>query len=119
MIRMALHVDYYKGHATIHDRGVRRNQADDELLGAEHIDHCIDSIRQSLTCNADISAITWSWDRMEQRYTPQATVSHVCKRFDKIREWAKAHAAQQDWDDQFRVLDDPLDPDTWTDEFAG
>ena len=117
MIRMALHPDYYKAHASLDDRGA--NTVDEELFGDEHIDHCVDSIRQSLTCSSDISVLTWNWEHKQQRYIPRATVSHVCRRFDKIQEWARAYAANQDWDAQFRVLNDPLDPDTWTDGFTG
>ena len=117
MIRMALHSDYYKGHVSLQDRG--GNQVDEELFGAEHIDHCVDSIRQSLTCNADTSVLTWNWNHGKQQHVPRASVAHVCKRFDKIQEWARAHAVHQDWDPQFRVLNDPLDPDTWTEVFTG
>ena len=107
MIRMALYPDYYRTHARLHDR--KLGSVDEELLGREHIDHCIDSIRQSLTCNADISVLTWSWDVREQRNIPQAEVPHVCRRFDKLQEWAEARAVSQDWDSTFRELHDPLD----------
>lgn len=82
---MALHKDYYdghEGHAALQDRG--QNTVDEELFGFEHIGHCVDSIRQSLTCNADLSVLTWNWDEGEQRHRPKLTVPHVCKRFVKI-----------------------------------
>lgn len=112
MIRMALHPDYYRSHASIHDR--KPSSVDEELLEMEHIDHCIDSIRQSLTCNADISVLVWKWDAGEQRNVPQAEVSHTCRKFDKIQEWARERSGSQDWDDTFRELNDPLDSETWT-----
>jgi hypothetical protein len=120
MVRMALHPEYYRGsngHANLHDRGT--GSVDEELFGVEHIDHCIDSLRQSLTCNADISVLTWNWDHREQRNVPQATVSHVCKRFVKIQEWAREHAVQEAWDGEFRESNDPLNPETWIDGFTG
>jgi hypothetical protein len=56
----------------------------------EHIDHCIDAIRQSLMCSADISTIVWQWDQVKQRTTFRGGVAHKCRDFGMIQEWAKA-----------------------------
>lgn len=50
-------------------------------------DHCVESIRQSLTCNADTTAITYEWIP-QGILQPQLGVLHSCRDFDAIREWA-------------------------------
>ncbi|KAJ8520845.1 hypothetical protein ONZ45_g2363 [Pleurotus djamor] len=59
----------------------------------EHVAHCIDMVRQSLMCSADISIVSW--------YMPTASPGHkplplprfdqtrMCRNFDKLRDWAK------------------------------
>jgi Mycotoxin biosynthesis protein UstYa len=54
-----------------------------------HIDHCIESIRQSLTCNADISATTYKWTK-SKRIDPVMNVVHKCRDFDRLQEWVKS-----------------------------
>ena len=63
--------------------------ADHELMGSEHIDHCIDAIRQYLMCNADISPINWVWDKREGKSKAVAQVAHTCRNFDEIKHWAR------------------------------
>lgn len=52
-----------------------------------HIDHCIDSIRQSLMCNADTSLITYDWLK-SNIMEPQLKTVHMCRDFGRLREWA-------------------------------
>ena len=106
MIRKALRPDYYKPQNIGAD-------GEDMLLGSHHIDHCVDSIRQTLMCNADITPLTWTWDDRRQKHFNRGTVLHTCKRFDKLLDWAGKHAAPAVPDDLVRVMNDPLDPDTW------
>ncbi|KAL5344047.1 hypothetical protein BJX70DRAFT_352466 [Aspergillus crustosus] len=54
-----------------------------------HIDHCIQSLRESLTCTADISTIFWSWDEAAQKNLPNAHTTHTCRDFGKLQEWAR------------------------------
>ncbi|KJR86044.1 uncharacterized protein SPSK_09941 [Sporothrix schenckii 1099-18] len=108
MVRKALHPEYYVPHTP----GLHTGD-EDELLGPHHIDHCIDAIRQSLMCSADISSLTWSWDEHRRRHMERGTVLHTCKRFDKIQEWARAHTVRMPFDATYRERNDPLDPETW------
>ncbi len=51
-------------------------------------DHCIDMIRQRLTCTADIGLVTAVWvDGYSEPY-PDFSTRHQCRDFDKIRDWA-------------------------------
>ncbi|PKY07907.1 hypothetical protein P168DRAFT_286080 [Aspergillus campestris IBT 28561] len=66
-------------------------------LGIEHLDHCVDSIRQSLMCSSDISTVVWAWDESRQMTLPLANVTHTCRDFEAIRQWAGMRQAS-DWD---------------------
>jgi hypothetical protein len=66
-------------------------------------DHCIDSIRQSLTCSADISTIYWAWDPERNATVPNAKTTHVCRNFIRIQEWAREHKLGPIWDPFVRV----------------
>jgi hypothetical protein len=59
-----------------------------ELMGSEHIDHCIDGLRQYIMCNADISPMNWVWIEQEGRSKAVAQVAHTCRSFDDIKDWA-------------------------------
>ncbi|CAK7198510.1 hypothetical protein SEUCBS139899_001171 [Sporothrix eucalyptigena] len=109
MIRMALRPDHYKGHTALQDRTFSRHEdADEELFGTDHIDHCMDSIRQSLMCNADTSVLVWSWDAATRANIPHVDVAHVCKNFDKIRSWAFVHSAHdREFDATFKAANEP------------
>ncbi|KIH91993.1 hypothetical protein SPBR_09083 [Sporothrix brasiliensis 5110] len=72
MVRKALHPEYYEPHTP----GLHTGD-EDELLGPHHIEHCIDAIRQSLMCSADISSLTWSWDEDRHRHMERGTVLHT------------------------------------------
>jgi hypothetical protein len=90
-----------------------------ELLKFDHLDHCVDSIRQSLMCNADISVIPFQWIEEEQQLAARATVPHVCRNFTRIQRWAQERAVSGLPDMKHRELNDPLDPDTWMAGFSG
>ncbi|KAJ8489377.1 hypothetical protein ONZ45_g11588 [Pleurotus djamor] len=55
---------------------------------AEHISHCLDSVRQSLMCSSDVSTIVWKWDEKHHQAFPKGSVVHRCRDFDQIKEWA-------------------------------
>lgn len=113
MVRQALHPEYYKPHLPGKQPG-----DEDELLGPSHISHCIDILRQAVMCNSDISPLVWQWDEKRSSYKEKATIMHTCKRFDKIQEWARGYAMYEMMDREHRVLNDPLDPESWVDEFS-
>ncbi|OJJ42007.1 hypothetical protein ASPZODRAFT_2129235 [Penicilliopsis zonata CBS 506.65] len=62
--------------------------ADHELMGMEHIEHCIDALRQSLMCSADITPLPWAWDAVAHQAKEVAETAHTCRDFDRIRQWA-------------------------------
>ncbi|KAG5637899.1 hypothetical protein H0H81_002784, partial [Sphagnurus paluster] len=50
----------------------------------EHLAHCINSIRQSLQCSADISTITFKKPGGQE---PRFDILHSCRDFEKIQDW--------------------------------
>ncbi|KAK8048069.1 hypothetical protein PG996_016133 [Apiospora saccharicola] len=74
----------------------------------EHIMHCIDSLRQSTLCHADLT-----WSEGHQAYKPKIAGDHVCKNLEAIQDWARDHAGLEQWDTKHRAVNDPLDSATW------
>ena len=56
-----------------------------------HVDHCIETLREALTCNADLTPYLWYKYAGDgdgpAKEDFQAT--HKCKRFDRIVDWVK------------------------------
>lgn len=99
MIRKALRPAYYKPMLMGPD-------GEDELFGLTHIDHCVDSIRQSLMCSADISPLVWQWKEEFQETKIRADVVHSCRDFESIRQWAVDHQMQDELDLKTHIKDD-------------
>jgi hypothetical protein len=55
-----------------------------KVKGIVHLDHCIDTIRQSMICNADITPNVYQWSEEAGELRARATVVHECKDFDKV-----------------------------------
>ena len=53
-------------------------------------DHCIESLRQSLMCSADVSPVIWHWKK-EGGLVLDMNNTHVCRDFDMIKDWAQEH----------------------------
>ena len=84
-----------------------------QLMGIEHIDHCIDSVRQSLMCSADITPLPFQWVEQDERAKEVARVLHTCRAFDPIREWAKNNKVQT-FDHSVYVKDELGNGSVWT-----
>ncbi|KJZ80042.1 hypothetical protein HIM_00756 [Hirsutella minnesotensis 3608] len=59
----------------------------------DHVGHCIDMIRQSLMCAADISISTYDWKMDHLKPWPNFRVAHECANWDSIVAWAQRHRA--------------------------
>jgi len=91
-IRRALHRDYYI------------NATD---LDEDHVSHCVDAIRQSLMCNADISVNVWQWDNEISAVVGHSNQAHTCRNFDKLLDWAEERQLQE-WIDTRLFIEDDL-----------
>ncbi|OJJ69570.1 hypothetical protein ASPBRDRAFT_45903 [Aspergillus brasiliensis CBS 101740] len=65
-------------------------EEDENVSPDDHIPHCIDSIRLSLQCQADLTLIPFKWVSGYLEPWPDFHTTHQCKNFEKIREWAAA-----------------------------
>ncbi|KAM0743194.1 hypothetical protein ACQRIT_003371 [Beauveria bassiana] len=86
-IRQALHPEYY------HKKYPPTEFGDKGALGKVHIDHCLESLRQSITCASDVSPIIWKWHEDKGRAMEEAAVPHTCRKFDAVYAWANANKA--------------------------
>ena len=73
---------------------------------AIHVDHCVDSIRQSIMCAADISPLVWLWDEKENEAKAVMETLHTCRDWEAIAEWAKENAIKGNFDTTVHVEDD-------------
>ncbi|CZT18449.1 uncharacterized protein RCC_04294 [Ramularia collo-cygni] len=64
-------------------------------VASKHADHCIETLRQALTCNADVTPYLW-YRRAHVDGTAKEdfAASHKCKNFEKIVEWVKENGVQ-------------------------
>lgn len=58
-----------------------------------YLEHCIDSIRQALMCNSDISPVVFHVGQFGDGIYPKLAATHTCRNFDKIRQWGIDHQA--------------------------
>ena len=78
-VREYLHQDYYKV----------KEPPESRIL---HVDHCIDTLRQTLMCHGDIALHTFDWIPDYRRPWPNFNVVHECRNFDAIYDWAEKHS---------------------------
>lgn len=66
-----------------------------------HIEHCLELLRQSLMCNADMSIITLRWGHSQATPLANWTFPHTCKSWDAIENWASQRQVERifepDW----------------------
>ncbi|KAK8092374.1 uncharacterized protein PG998_014859 [Apiospora kogelbergensis] len=58
------------------------------LLSVDHLNHCIEQLRQSVMCADDVTPLLWHWDRAPDDAMLFATLPHWCRKFDRIQSWA-------------------------------
>lgn len=68
------------------------SQSVEDHLAYRFIDHCIEVLRQNIQCNADIGLFTFYMIPDDPLAWPELNSKHVCRNFDKVREWAIDHS---------------------------
>ncbi|KAL9597002.1 MAG: hypothetical protein Q9219_005428 [cf. Caloplaca sp. 3 TL-2023] len=84
-IREYTHKDYYESRSP--------SFTDPPSIVRTHVDHCIEMLRQKLTCDADVGIITYNWVAVRELPWPNFNVLHKCRNFDGVVEWGKKHNA--------------------------
>ncbi|KAF2216464.1 hypothetical protein CERZMDRAFT_33868, partial [Cercospora zeae-maydis SCOH1-5] len=54
----------------------------------EHVEHCLDQLRQVVMCNGDLSTVSWEWDAKNDIPLSKFATTRVCRDFDAIHRWA-------------------------------
>lgn len=56
----------------------------------DHIDHCINALRETVMCSADITPNVWQRDSGSHNISiVHFNTLHTCRNFDALRDWAK------------------------------
>ncbi|KAH8804045.1 hypothetical protein DL96DRAFT_1475324, partial [Flagelloscypha sp. PMI_526] len=92
MLRMKLSSEYYEGNG---------------LMDDDHLSHCIDTLRQAVSCNADVTPFVWRWSEAHNQYMGRLDVVHSCRNFEAIKDWARPRAVVVELNKTHRVL--PVD----------
>ncbi|RAL00022.1 oxidase ustYa family protein [Aspergillus ibericus CBS 121593] len=73
------------------------------ILAPGHIDHCFDSLRQTIMCNADISPVPYQWVESRGKAMGSLGVPHTCRDYDALLEWAmRPEHDIGDWDESIK-----------------
>ncbi|KAG2043235.1 hypothetical protein BDR03DRAFT_506103 [Suillus americanus] len=57
-----------------------------------YLDDCVELIRQSIMCNAEVAMITWDWVKNRTAPYPDFNTRHACRKFENVMDWAVQHA---------------------------
>lgn len=97
-VRKALEPERYGGADGRRASFMDKRKATTDLphvSAGEHVSHCLDMIRQSLMCSADISIISWympiaSSAEHTPNPLPRFDQTRMCRDFDRLRDWARS-----------------------------
>ncbi|KAK0636390.1 hypothetical protein B0T17DRAFT_625954 [Bombardia bombarda] len=60
-----------------------------------HVAHCVDMIRQSLTCHGDLAINTFDWVATRRLPFPDFRIDHECRKWDGILGWAGRYKVEE------------------------
>lgn len=78
-----------------------KNNGDEQMeVNRLHVSHCIEVLRQALTCNADLTPyLMYKTPNGASPVTEDFNANHKCKKFDRIMGWMKDNSAAEAWTD--------------------
>jgi len=74
-------------------------------------DHCADTLREKLLCNADVGVITYNWVKHHSQPVPNFNTNHKCRNFDAISAWQKKNQAPVPYKGKVTRTPDAVDLD--------
>ncbi|KOS45836.1 hypothetical protein ACN38_g3159 [Penicillium nordicum] len=92
LLRKNIHREYYDKH-----EGSFAGAPPRVIEG--HLEHCVETLRQTLMCHADISLLTYNWVEGRNMPYPNFNTIHTCKRWDKLIEWKSTLDVTGEWKD--------------------
>lgn len=57
----------------------------------QHVDHCVDYLRQSIVCHGDVGLIPFAFSNSE--YIPVFNTTKECRAYDPLEKWVDEHQA--------------------------
>ncbi|KAE8374156.1 hypothetical protein BDV26DRAFT_296218 [Aspergillus bertholletiae] len=54
-----------------------------------HVDHCIETLRETIQCNMDMTPVPHIWAQHKQMYLANTELVHTCRDFDALLQWEK------------------------------
>jgi hypothetical protein len=79
LLHQSLHQDYYSQFSVVWDLTPARRLS--------HWDHCIETLRQYVTCDADTTVITHSWYEQYDKPVPVQSNPRQCADWDAHFQW--------------------------------
>ncbi|KAI0123234.1 hypothetical protein BJ170DRAFT_675069 [Xylariales sp. AK1849] len=83
-LRKVIYADYY---SRPENRPVTFEVSDELLFN--HVDHCVDYLRQVLMCASDVTPVTSNWVHSHHSPHPDFNTMHKCRNFDRLLEWVE------------------------------
>lgn len=74
----------------------------------QHLDHCIQVLRQAIQCSSDITPMVLARDPVSMGAKWVMAARHTCRNFDQIHQWARERTMTEPFDYDTIVRDDPL-----------
>lgn len=60
----------------------------------DHLDHCVEILRQNLMCTGDVGLITYDWVAGFSAPYPNFNTQHKCRDFERILTWNEEHGLE-------------------------
>jgi hypothetical protein len=86
-LRQEFNPERYHNFETAHGHGHGHGHGHIDVEPVLHRDHCIEAIRQSLKCNADLSPIPGRYYEALGKNYIDTNRPHVCRNWGMIRSW--------------------------------
>lgn len=105
LLRKSIHREYYDKH-----EGSFAGAPEAVVQG--HLEHCVETLRQTLMCHGDISLLTYNWVEGREMPYPNFNTVHTCKKWDTLIDWNMNRDVTVEWVDGVgrKVLTPPLKP---------
>ncbi|KAI1503730.1 hypothetical protein F5X99DRAFT_406730 [Biscogniauxia marginata] len=105
LLRKSLHREYYDKH-----EGSFAGAPESIVQG--HLEHCVETLRQTLMCHSDISLLTYNWVEGRSMPHPNFNTVHTCKKWDTLIEWNMKRDVTVEWVDGVgkKMLSPPIKP---------
>jgi len=52
-----------------------------------HVDHCVETLRETIQCSGDLTPVPHVWSEKKQMYLADTMLEHTCRDFDALLAW--------------------------------